>query len=341
MPDYRKLRKLGEGRYGEVWLVYDRALGVKRSVKYVNPSRIHDPTEFYKEPQTLMQLKHPNIVKVEDAGKEADGTLYIAMEYLPRGSLKDAFKANPLPLRITSRYICDICRGLEYAHQKGYIHRDIKPSNILIGKNGEGKLSDFGLASRDPKRLEASPYGYIMHLAPEVFRDGPTTKLTDIYALGVTAYRLLNGDEFLSSPNTYEEFVDFVIDGRYPDRKHYRPYVPRSLRRIVNKAMNIDPTKRYQCASDFRRDLDAVSIHCNWGWKCHKNSIIYKATIRNVRVKTVVRHRPDRKFDIIITKKSGDGPERCVRKDCAEGVTLNKMKSTLHKILSRYVTEGR
>lgn len=341
MPDYKKIKKLGEGKYGEVWLVYDRALGVERSVKYVDPAKIHDPTEFYKEPQTLMQLKHSNIVRVEDAGKEDDGTLYIAMEYLPRGSLKDAFKGNPVPLRTARRYICDICRGLEYAHQKGYIHRDIKPSNILIGKKGEGKLSDFGLASRDPKSLEASPYGYIIHLAPEVFYNGHTTKLTDIYALGVTAYRIFNGDEFLPAPHTFDEFVDLVIDEKYPERKRYRPYVPRYLRRIVNKAMNSDPTKRYQSASAFRRDLDAVSIHCNWGWKRHKSSIIYKATIRNVRVKTVVRHKPDRKFDIITTKKSGDGPERCVRKDCAEGLTLNKMKSTLHKILSRYVTEGR
>ncbi len=68
MPEYERLHRLGAGNFGDVWLVYDHALGVRRAVKYVLPSRIHNPTEFYSEPQTLMRLEHENIVRIHDAG---------------------------------------------------------------------------------------------------------------------------------------------------------------------------------------------------------------------------------------------------------------------------------
>ena len=97
MADYERIERLGAGNFGEVWLVYDRALAVKRAVKYIPKSRVQDPTNFYKEPQTLMALRHENIVRIEDAGKTSDGTLYVAMEYLPRGSLEDVFKGRPSP----------------------------------------------------------------------------------------------------------------------------------------------------------------------------------------------------------------------------------------------------
>jgi len=83
MPDYDRLHRLGQGEFGVFWLVFDKALGVRRAVKYVRPARIHDATDFYREPKTLMELRHANVVRVEDAGTLPDGTLYIAMEHLP------------------------------------------------------------------------------------------------------------------------------------------------------------------------------------------------------------------------------------------------------------------
>ncbi len=151
MADYERLERLGAGNFGEVWLVYDHALDIRRAVKYIPKSSIQDPTNFYKEPQTLMALRHENIVRVEDAGKTSDGTLYVAMEYLQRGSVDDIFKGRPVPLTRAFALLEDVCWALEFAHQKDYIHRDIKPANILISKNNKGKLSDFGLATRVPR----------------------------------------------------------------------------------------------------------------------------------------------------------------------------------------------
>lgn len=341
MPDYVPERRLGEGNFGEVWLMFDRALGVKRAVKLVRASKIHDPTEFYREPQTLMELKHENIVSVEDAGTNPDGTLYIAMEYLANGSLETRFQGGPAPLSRARRFLSDVCYGLQYAHQQGFIHRDIKPANVLIGVKGEGKLSDFGLATRAPKGHTASPYGYLTHLAPEVFQTGQTSVSTDIYALGVTAYRLVNGDRYLSIIDLDSDLIDSVIAGKYPDRTHYRPYVPRQIRQVINKSMNIDALKRYQSATEFRLALEAVRLRCDWRWKLTRGNTIYQTKIGEAKIIVKVQARPKNLFDITTTKTNPTGTSRRVVKDCALGLSKAHMKTALHRILARYVSEGK
>ena len=123
-----------------------------------------------------------------------------------------------------------------------------------------------------------------------MFADNVTNKLTDIYALGVTAYRLFNGDAFLPILDPDEDIEDLILLGQYPDRKHYRPYIPRAIRLIVNKAMHMDPTKRYQSASNFRRALERVKLHCNWGWRqTSRRSVIYRAASGSNVIKVVIK----------------------------------------------------
>ncbi len=341
MPEYERLHRLGEGNFGEVWLVYDHALGVQRAVKYVRPDRIHDPTDFYHEPHALMELTHNNIVRVEDAGKQPDGTLYIAMEYLPAGSVEAKYKGKPVLATKARSLLCDVCRALEYAHQRDYIHRDIKPANILIGHAGEGKLSDFGLAAQVPRGCAASPYGYLTHIAPEMFSHGVANRLTDIYALGVTAYRLVNGDGFLPQLPGAAELQDMVVAGEYPDRTHYRSHVPRQLRTVINRAMNVDADSRHQSASAFRHALERIPICCDWGWKQKRNAIDYRAKTGDVGIRVLVTSRPNGGFDISTTKRHTSGAVRRVPADCASALTPELMRQRLHAILCRYVTEGR
>jgi serine/threonine protein kinase len=341
MADYERLERLGAGNFGEVWLVYDRALAVRRAVKYIPKARIQDPTNLYKEPQTLMALSHENIVRVEDAGKMPDGTLYVAMEYLPRGSVEDVFRGRPVPLTRAFEILEDVCWALEFAHQKDYIHRDIKPANILIAQNNKAKLSDFGLATRVPRGGTASPYGYLTHVAPEVLRTGKTSKSSDIYALGVTAYRLINGDAFLPDVSDPSDIQDLILAGDYPDRDHYRPYIPNKVKRIINQCMAIPKSDRFGSACEFRRALETIRIHCDWRLRCRRRVITYITEIGSATHRVIIT--PDRSghFDIATTKAVGSGSERRITKDCCSGLTLAQMKHRLRQILPRYVDRGK
>jgi serine/threonine protein kinase len=341
MADITKLRKLGEGNFGEVWLVYDAAVDRERCIKYIPPSKINDATNFYAEPKTLIDVRHVNIVEVIDAGKDKHDILYIVMEYLSRGSLDQLTSGMPLKPSIACKFLIDVSRGLEYAHSKNYIHRDIKPGNILIGNSDEGKLSDFGLATKIPKGNVGSPNGYLTHLAPEVISKGITNVVTDVYALGVTAYRLLNGDAYLDTPASEEELFDWITTGAYPDRSHYRPFIPSSLRKVINAAMNIDPDKRIQSATAFRHKLEAIKFYCDWGWKRKKNTLIYKTKIGSAHIKCVINKDHKNKFAIETFKTVNSNDWRKINKDSFNGLSTPERRKRIHDILSRYVIEGK
>jgi serine/threonine-protein kinase len=341
MPDYERLQRLGAGNFGEVWLVYDRALNIRRGVKYVPASRIHDPTHFYNEPHTLMELQHENIVRVVDAGKLPDGTLYIAMEYLPRGSIESIHRGQPLLLSVAFSILKDICWALEYAHNRDFIHRDIKPANILISSDYRAKLSDFGLATRVPRGAFASPYGYLTHVAPEVLRTNRTSKLSDIYALGVTAYRLVNGDGFLPEVHDQSDIKDQILLGQYPDRSRYRPYVPTKIQTIINNCMAVDPRQRFQSAALFRRALEGIHIRCDWRFRRIKKNVVYLASIAGNNIRVTISKEKSSDYTIETTKQVDMKPPRRVGKDCEDGMTLGQMKKKLRKILPRYVLDGK
>ena len=236
----------------------DRALGAERAVKLVRPDRIHDPTNFYAEPQTLVELKHPNIVEVHDAGTLPDGRIYIAMEFLKAGSVEDRYQGAIVPVADALTIVADACRGIEYAHSKGYIHRDVKPANLLLS-NATTKVSDFGLATRTTGAGVASPYGYVSHCAPEVIDPGEATVRSDVYALGMTLYRLLNGDSLLPDPAELGMPIDeAILAGTFPHRSVFRDHIPRTARLVVKKAIAYDPDDRTQTAAALRHDIEAI-----------------------------------------------------------------------------------
>jgi len=340
MPDYTKIKRLGEGNFGEVWLVYDRALGTQSAKIFVPRKRVSDPTNFYKEPQTLMELNHENIVAVKDAGKLGDGTLYIAMEYLERGSIEDVYKGAPVPLSTALKYIIDICWAVEYAHSNGYIHRDIKPANILLTTNNDAKLSDFGLATRVPKGSVASPYGYLTHLAPEVISTGQTSIKSDVYALGVTAYRIINGDGYLSHISDHDEILDLILEGTYPERNHYRPYVPIQVKKVVNRCMAVNERDRFQSTAEFRKAIESIRLLCDWSIFREGKLIKYITKINTTNIQVSITPLDNNHFDITTSKKVGDGKERRILKDCFGNLTRGNMRKKIRSILPRYVKYG-
>jgi len=264
MPDYAMQRRLGAGAFGEVWLCVDRALGETLAVKFIPPDRIQNPTNFYHEPQSLKALSHEHVVRVADAGKLADGRLYVAMEYVPGGSIEDRFQGGIVPLRLARQLLVDACYGLTYTHDQGFVHRDLKPANILIADGEKAKLSDFGLCTNKLVQGGASVQGYILHIAPEVLQDDVFVTASDIYALGLTGYRMVNGDDSLPIFQDVGELKDLIIAGKYPNRAKWKPFVPARFRAVLQKAMSLDCTTRFESARLFRHALERIRLPYDW-----------------------------------------------------------------------------
>lgn len=229
----------------------------------------------------------------------------------------------------------DTLRGLEHAHSQGILHRDIKPANILIGHNLEGKLSDFGLAilmGASPSSFQA----YISHLAPEVYSTNEFTVLSDIYACGVTLYRLVNGDNYFPKLSPLDT-RNVCINGRYPDRKHYRYFIPKSLKIVINKAINVDPQKRYQSAQEMRHALERISVKVNWietksqniyQWKCQKANKYYEVT----QTKTY-----DKRWTITVKKGRSENSLRKINNICATCVCKSDADQITKRVLQDFV----
>ena len=292
---FELLKRLGAGHFGEVWLAIDKGLDAERAVKFIPSDRVLDPGNFFHEAQILQSVQHSNIVRVEETGNMDDGRIYVAMEYLPKGSLEDEARGAYVDLTRAKKVMVDVLRGLGHAHDKGILHRDIKPANILIGHNGEGKLSDFGLAVPASVNLSASnfkDYAYLIHRAPELQKKPIYSAASDIYAAGVTLYRLVNGDSYLPPVGT-ADLEALIANGEFPDRQRYREFIPRPVRVIVNKAMNVDPKKRYRTAAAMRHALEQIEVNKNWKesllpagikWTCGWGDFVYE--VRRERLPT-------------------------------------------------------
>ena len=271
--DFQK--RLGAGYFGEVWLAVDTGLSTNRALKLIPPDRVIDPNNFFREAQLLKAAEHPNIVRVEETGVLQDGRIYIAMEFLEKGSLDDEARGAYVLLTRAKRIMIDVLRGLEYAHSKSIIHRDIKPANILIGDSLEGKLSDFGLAIAPNLRIgtgKAEYYNYVLHQAPEIIFHPNFSIASDIYACGVTLYRLVNGDSYLVAlPN--DLLLDQIMKGKFPNRLKYREFIPRNLKAIINRALSIKPEERYQTAKEMRHALEKIEFFMNWQEQLFSNRI--------------------------------------------------------------------
>jgi len=164
--------------------------------------------------------------------------------------------------------IVDVLKGLEYLHRKELLHNDIKPANILVGDRGEGRLSDYGISVVSPSLRPVVPgCAYTPHASPEYFQTGLVSSLTDIYQVGVTLFRLVNGigcvkEDFYCLPES--KFAMNVLQGKIPRVKDYKGFVPSQLRSVINKAVSNDPASRYQSPLEMRRALENVKLKGYW-----------------------------------------------------------------------------
>ncbi|MBI3621482.1 MAG: protein kinase [Nitrospirae bacterium] len=195
---YRLIKKIGQGGMGIVYQAEDSVLNRVVAYKVLPPSVKEQPkvlASFLREARIAASLSHANIVAVYDAGHEA-GDLYIVMEYVDGISLKERLQqVAPLPHDEFMHVALQLCQGLAYAHRHKVVHRDIKPANVMLGRDGQVKIMDFGLAKvvSDALADRTSVKGTPLYMAPEQVTGDQVDHQSDIYSLGCTLYRMATG----------------------------------------------------------------------------------------------------------------------------------------------------
>lgn len=336
--DFRK--RLGAGHFGEVWKAVDLGLQTDCAVKCIPPDKVINKNNFYQEAQTLKAAEHPNIVSVSEAGTLEDGRIYVVMEYLANGSLEDEAKGGYVPLSRAKRVMIDVLRGLSHAHSKKIVHRDIKPANILIGNTREGKLSDFGLALPDISTLDLSGvkgYQYIIHLAPEVKKFSDYTELADVYACGVTLYRLVNGDSYLPSIAPAEARA-LSLTGQYPKRDQYRGFVPAAMKKLINKAMAVNPAERFRSAEEMRRALEQIPVAVDWDENVLSVGKQWVGITADFTVEIERKLANDGSWSVTVRTGKIGKPLRKVAAKSKAGLNLKQATREAYRLLQKYAS---
>ncbi|MCP1727136.1 serine/threonine protein kinase [Natronospira proteinivora] len=261
---YILTRELGRGSTSTVYLCHDAYRGRDVAVKLYTSSDELSSEEaeirrrlFFNEAQMAGMLDHPNILPILDAG-ELDDVRYVVMEYISgaRPLSEHTHPDHLLPVGKAVEVAFKCARALEYAHRQGVIHRDIKPGNILLTRDGDVRLVDFGVARtalgglNQVRGLIGSP----SYMPPEQLTKHITTRETDLYALGVVLYELLTGKRPFYG-DTLEKLRQQVSYASPMPVHRLREEVPPELERIVNRSLEKQPGRRYRSGLEFAADL--------------------------------------------------------------------------------------
>lgn len=257
--------ELRRGGQGTVYSAVQRSTRRVVALKVLHPERT--PTErqrqrFDREVELVARLRHPNIVTVYESGSLPDGRPYYAMELVDGRTLD----RHPRPdIASTVSLFVRICDAVHYAHQRGIIHRDLKPANILVDRDGQPRILDFGLARLSQEESsDGAVYtqtgdfvGTLAYAAPEQLRGDPhaVDVRTDVYALGVILYELLAGRLPFSTEGALSAVIARILYDEPPQLLGAGSRVPRDLSAIVQKALAKEPERRYASAGELAADL--------------------------------------------------------------------------------------
>lgn len=258
--NYKLIRKLGRGGFADVYLGEHVHLGNEAAIKVIRDQLSEADQELFRiEGRNLVRLVHPNIVRLLDFGFESSmyNIPYLVMDYAPNGSLRE--KCPPgtrLSLTTIVAYVKQLADALQYAHDQKLIHRDVKPENMLLGRNNEIVLSDFGIAvvaySTLTVRVEEAR-GTIAYMAPEQLKK-KSRPASDQYSLAVVVYSWLTGN--LPFTGDFIEVLIQQLTDPPPSLRTIDPAVPAAVEQVVLKALEKDYLKRYETIRAFAQALE-------------------------------------------------------------------------------------
>lgn len=260
---YKILKLIGTGGMANVYLARDMILDRDVAVKMLKADFSSDPDflrRFQREAYSVTSLSHPNIVSSYDVGEE-DSLQYIVMEYVEGETLKEYIQHHtPIKPRDVIRIMEQLASAIAHAHHFQIVHRDIKPQNILINKDGNVKVTDFGIATASTAATITqtnSVLGSVHYLSPEQARGGVANKKSDIYSLGIVMFELLTG----KLPFSGESAVAIALkhlQSEVPPPTRFNPEIPQSVENIVLKATAKDIFYRYDSADEMKLDLQTA-----------------------------------------------------------------------------------
>jgi serine/threonine-protein kinase len=262
-PHYRLERELGRGGMGVVFLATDTALDRRVAIKVVHPELApHESItrRFLAEARTIARLRHPNIVAIHAAGS-ADGLLYYVMDEVAGESLRQHLNRNgKLSIEEVTRITADLASALEAARHAGVVHRDVKPENVLLDETtGRALLADFGIARAVAVEAGGSTTGQGVavgtpaYMSPEQASGEEIDARSDLYALGVVAYEMLAGHPPFQGP--HRVVVSKHIAERPVPIQRLRPDTPPALAAAVMRALEKQPSDRWQTGDELRRAI--------------------------------------------------------------------------------------
>ena len=268
---YRIEAAIGQGGFGYVYRARERLTGETVAIKELVPTFVDRPEmveRFIQEARATLRLTHPHIVRTHSIFEDG-GTFYLAMEYLPGGSLADALKRGPLPVNEVVRVATELCQALAYAHGKGVVHCDIKPANVLFDAHGAVRLADFGIAHVSAEAMTRQFYtatgmamGTIRYMAPEQLEGMRDDPRVDIYAVGALLYEMLAGRPYLdfeteNTPAAQVRNLQRIQTKQPRPLGSINPRIPQWLVDIVGKALCKTPENRFSTTEELLEALCA------------------------------------------------------------------------------------
>lgn len=265
LGQYQLLEQIGQGSFAAVYKAYDPSASRYVAIKVfpaIHPNDLPLIKRFERNMPLIVKLHHPQVLPIYDFGAQ-DQMPYVVMEYISGGTLAERLKSNqPLPLSETIKLILQACQALEYIHQQSIVHRDVKPSNILLRNEDVLLLSDCCISSMLAARGDEDQSNFPFrpeYVAPEQLGDFRIDRRSDLYSLGIVLYQVVTGRVPFGSPgdNPVAILVKHIKEPP-PLPSQFVAGLPPKVEQVMMKALEKDPAKRYQSATEVIAALTTI-----------------------------------------------------------------------------------